>query len=62
MSEVDRIDRLYLRLLGARESLCLAQMDAPEGGRYEIQDALDCIDRAGTEFCPQQWSKFNRLV
>lgn len=62
MADYDRTDELYLRLLGAREKLCQAQVLLPEVGRKHYAKALDRavdeIDRVGTFHCPQ-WSRFD---
>ncbi len=51
-------DTLYLRLKGAREKLCLAQMATDSSGdRLIIQSAIDRIDLVGCQL--PQWSKYD---
>lgn len=52
------MDELYLRLLGAREALCLAQMllDDPEDRRL-LDEAVARIDAVGVAL--PQWSRFD---
>ncbi len=53
-----RQDALYLRLKGAREKLCLAQMQCDSSGdRTIVQSAIDRIDLVGCTL--PQWSRFD---
>lgn len=55
-------DALYLRLKGAREKLCLAQMECDDDvDRAFLGKAIDNIDRVGAANCPQ-WSRFDQPV
>ena len=55
--EPDPINDLYLRLHGARESLCLAQMAVVSTDiKGRIENAIAAIDAAGWAACPQ-WSR-----
>jgi hypothetical protein len=56
----DREDALYLKLKGARERLCLAQMLITEDSdRRALQTALDAIDFVGVQL--PQWSEHDRM-
>lgn len=53
-------DQFYLWFHGAREKLCSAQTHVEyDEHRYELQDALNTIDRLGVFYAPAQWSKFD---
>lgn len=57
----DPVDLTYLRLLGAREYLCLAQTDLPVvAWRAQLGEAIRRIDGVGARACPEQWSKHDR--
>lgn len=62
MSDYDGSDELYLRLKGAREKLCRAQVLLPEVARNSHGKALGRaireIDRVAVFHCPQ-WSRFD---
>lgn len=51
-------DQLYLHLKGARERLCLAQMQLPPhaAGRGSLGKAVALIDAVGAVWCPA-WSQ-----
>jgi hypothetical protein len=53
-------DRLYLKLHGAREALCVAQMLVPPHWRSDLQAAFDHIDECGSAVCPEVWSKHDQ--
>lgn len=54
----ERQDALYLKLLGARERLCVAQMLCKDHWRGDLQLALDIIDAVGSTL--PQWSRFDQ--
>ena len=61
--DADAVDELYLRLLGAREKLCAADVLLPTDSRGLLHrrvlgDAVALIDRVASYHCPQ-WSKFD---
>lgn len=56
----EKKDALYLKLLGARERLCSAQMLVPQEHKDEIEQAINRIDRCGAEVVPEVWSRFDR--
>lgn len=51
-------DALYLKLKGAREKLCVAQMHATAPHRKLLQEALDLIDIVGSSL--PQWSRYDQ--
>lgn len=58
MTEDERTDELYLRLKGAREKLCRAQvLCADDTDRAALGKACDAIDYVGSQL--PQWSKFD---
>jgi hypothetical protein len=56
----DAEDRCYLALKGARERLCLAQMDVPAHWSADLDAAVRHIDLVGSAVCPAQWSRHNQ--
>lgn len=55
----EREDALYLKLHGARESLCLAQMHCIDPvDTAALGKAVDAIDFVGSQL--PQWSRFDR--
>lgn len=59
MSDADT-DQAYLKLKGAREKLCLAQMHLSDADdRQEIERAIQRIDSVGSRCCPA-WSVHNQ--
>lgn len=56
----DELDRLYLRLHGAREMLCLASALVPAHWQANVTGAIRFIDELGVSLCPQVWSKDNQ--
>ena len=56
----DETDELYLRLHGAREKLCGAQMLASPEPSRALGEAVARIDRVGAALCGEQWSADDR--
>lgn len=60
LTPTDREDVLYLKLKGARESLCLAQMHVTDDSeRRALDKAVQAIDYVGSQL--PQWSRFDRI-
>ena len=53
-------DTAYLKLKGAREKLCVAQMHVPQHWRSDLDSAIAIIDNVGSSVCPQQWSRHDQ--
>ena len=52
-------DKAYLLLKGAREKLCLAQMEVPAAAASDLERAIQRIDSVGSRTCPA-WSRHDR--
>ncbi len=56
----DREDALYLKLKGAREALCVAQMHVEDDSeRRALDKAVQAIDYVGSRL--PQWSRFDMI-
>jgi len=60
VDEREKKDNLYLKLHGARERLCVAQMLVPDNYKPCLELAINQIDRCGAELVPEVWSRFDR--
>lgn len=56
----DSRDEAYLKLKGARERLCIAQMHVPQHWVSDLSQAIRIIDECGSAVAPAQWSRFDQ--